>query len=127
MKMKKLLTAVTLLSMLFILAACGKSDSDRIIGKWQSERTDTSGDETLVYEGNMVMWIRDGGIGTNIYTSNAGGEEQLYFDYKLEGNKISINATNGLQTEYTFRFDGDDILYLEEPAMNAVEKFIRVE
>lgn len=127
MKMKKLLSAVTLLSVLFILAACGKSDSDRIIGKWQSERTDTSGDESLVYEGDMIMWIRDGGIGVNTYTFTAGGEEQLYFDYTLKGNKIIINATNGLQTEYTFRFDGDDILYLEEPAMNAVEKFIRVE
>lgn len=127
---KRILTFIFALTLLFALTSCGKNDSNNIAGKWSvtsykyddkiytrdemSEMMGSTFDETY---GNTVITFNDDG---SFSSQPASGEPQSG-TYKVSDSEISFyDESNSLITTMTI---SDDTLELTVPDIN-VEMFV---
>ncbi len=126
--MKKLICIfVSLLLLCLSFAGCGKTDKEKILGKWESRVVDDSNpEEPLVNTGEIVLEFFDETTGLKTVNASVGGEYQTYFEYSIEDDTITINCSDGVTDDYKLKFDGEEKMYLTDQSLDATEEFIRV-
>lgn len=110
----KILAAVLILSILLTFAACG-GGGDAISGKWSGENNDGTAC-TWEFKGGKCHWFADYGEG---YTMDQDGtyeideaaglvtislelwDAPIEYQYAVDGNNLTLTATNGYSPNYT--------------------------
>ncbi len=109
----RILAVVLILSVLFTFAACGGGDA--ISGKWSGENNDGIAC-TWTFDNGKCQWHADYGEG---YTMDQEGtyeideeagivtislelwDAPIEYQYALDGNNLTLTATNGYSPNYT--------------------------
>ena len=98
-----------LLCVTFLLAACGGAEPSPIVGKWTDETTGMATMEFLS-DGTLKMYVLD--------------KEAMTATYKVDGDKLTILSSEGVETKATFKVDGNK-LSITDPNADKTMVYIR--